>query len=191
LMPGARQSTMRHEAGGAWLRRTLLVAVALVAQVVTTHAHGGRVQLHQAAGPFVVTVFTTPTPLQAGPVDVSVLVQDRGDGQPVLDGEVDVWLWREDGRTVGGRATRAVAQPQLLYSTVVHVPEAGQWALEVTVTQGQHSARVRGQVLAASPRPCVLAYWRSLSLPPVVATLFAVHQWLQRRAARRGKAKRH
>jgi hypothetical protein len=190
-MPGARQRTMRHDAGWAWFRRTLLVAVALVAQIVTTHAHGGLVQLHQAAGPFVVTVFTAPTPLHAGPVDVSVMVQDRGDGQPVLDGEVYVWLWREGGRTVGGRATQAVAQHKPLYSALLHLPEAGQWALEVTVAQGQHSARVRGQVSATSPRPFVLAYWRSLSLPPVVATLFAVHQWLQRRAARRGKAKRH
>ena len=190
-MPGARQSTMRHDAGWAWLRRTLLVAVALVAQVVTTHAHGGLVQLRQVAAPFIVTVFTAPTPLHAGPVDVSVLVQDCGDGQPVLDGEVDVWLWREDGRTVGGRATQAVAQHKPLYSVLLHLPEAGQWALEVTVAQGQHSTRVRGQVSATSPRPFVLAYWRSLSLPPVVATLFAVHQWLQRRAACRGKAKRH
>ena len=191
MMPGARQRTMRHAVGRALLRRTLLVVVALVAQVVTTHADGGHVQLHQAAGPFVITVFTAPTPLHAGPVDVSVLVQDRGDGQPVLDGEVYVWLRRDGGMTVDGRATRAVAQNKLLYSTVVHVPEAGTWELEVTVTQGQDSASVRGQVSAAAPRPFVLAYWRSLSLPPVVATLFALHQWVKRRAARRGKAKLH
>ena len=190
-MPGRRQSTIHHDAEWAWLRRTLLVAVALVAQVVTVYAHGGLVQLHQAADPFVVTVFTAPTPLHAGPVEVSVLVQDRGDRQPVLDGEVYVWLRREDGRTVGGLATRAVAQHQRLYSTVVHVPEAGQWELEVTVTHGQDSARVRGQVSAALPRPSVLSYWRSLSLPPIITMLFAVHQWLQRRAARRGKVKRH
>ena len=79
---------MHHGTGSAWVRHTLLLVVALVAQVVTTHAHGGLVQLHQAADPFVVTVFTAPTPLHAGPVAVSVLVQDRGDGQPVLDGDM-------------------------------------------------------------------------------------------------------
>src|SRR5712691_5936150 len=146
-MPDARQRTMCHDAGRASLRCTLLAVVALVAQVVTTHADGGLVQLHQAAGPFVVTVFTAPTPLHAGSVEVSVLVQDRVDGQPVLDGEVDVWLRREGGGTVGGRATQAVAQHKPLYSALLHLPEAGQWALEVTVTQGQHSARVHGQVL--------------------------------------------
>jgi hypothetical protein len=167
------------------------VAVALVAQVVTTHAHGGLVQLHQAAEPFVVTVFTAPTPLHAGPVDVSVLVQDRRDGHPVLDGEVSVWLRREEGKAVGGLATRPVAPHQPLYSIVVHVPEAGQWELEVTVTQGQDSASVRGQVSAAAPRPSVLSYWRSVSLPLVAATLFAVHQWVKRRAVSRRQAKRY
>jgi len=126
--------------------------------------------------------------LRAGPVDISVLVQDREDGQPVLDSEVSVWLRRDGGRTVGEQATRAVAQNKLLYCTAVHLPEAGQWVLEVTVTQGEDSASVRGQVSAASPRPFVLAYWRSLPLPPIITTLFAVHQWVKRRAARRGKA---
>jgi hypothetical protein len=182
---------MRHETGRAWLRRTLLLVVALLAQVVTIHAHGGRVQLHQAVGPFVVTVFTEPTPLRVGPVDISVLVQEREDGQPVLDGEVSVWLRREDGRTVGGPATRAVAHHKLLYCTVVHLPEAGSWVLEVIVMQGQDAASVRGQVAAAAPRPFVLAYWRSLSLLPIILTLCVVHQWVKRRAVRRGKAKRH
>jgi hypothetical protein len=59
------------------------------------------------------------------------------------------------------------------------------------VTQGEDSASVRWQVSAASPRPFVLAYWRSLPLPPIITTLFAVHQWVKRRAARRGKATFH
>jgi hypothetical protein len=74
-------------------------------------------------------VFTTPTSLRAGPVDISVLVQDREDGQPVLDSDVSVWLRRDGGRTVGGPATRAVAQNNLLYCTAVHLPEAGQWGI--------------------------------------------------------------
>ena len=34
---------MHHDTSRAWVRRTLLLVVALVAQVVTTHAHGGLV----------------------------------------------------------------------------------------------------------------------------------------------------
>jgi cytochrome c oxidase assembly factor CtaG len=49
---------------------------------------------------------------------------------------------------------------------------------------GASTASVRGQVSAASPRPFVLAYWRSLPLPPIITTLFAVHQWVKQRAAK-------
>jgi len=34
------------------------------------------------------TVFTAADGIVAGPVDVSVLVQDRADGAPILDGRV-------------------------------------------------------------------------------------------------------
>src|SRR5262245_44388531 len=55
---------------------------------------------------------------------------------------------------------------------------------------GTATASVRGQVSAAAPRPCVLASWHSLSLLPISTALGAVHQWVKRRAVRRGKAKR-
>ena len=95
--------------------------------------------------------------------------------------------WEDRGRA--GDTRRGAEQAPLLYRGVLL--EAGQWVLEVTVTQGEDSASVRGQVSAASPRPFVLAYWRSLPLPPIITTLFAVHQWVKRRAARRGKATFH
>jgi hypothetical protein len=46
--------------------------------------HGGEVRLMEKAGPFVITVFSDPTPLRVGPVDLSVLVQDRDSGRPIL-----------------------------------------------------------------------------------------------------------
>ena len=39
-------------------------------------ADGGVVRLRQRAGGYQIAVFTSPTPIRAGPVDVSVLVQD-------------------------------------------------------------------------------------------------------------------
>ena len=168
--------------------RGLLLAPALLAPSSLAHADGGRVELHRVAGPFVVTVFTSPGLLRVGPVDISVLVQGHRDGQAVLDGEVFVRLRGEGGTTLVGRATREAAQNKLLYSALMTLPEAGRWELEVTVKQGNEAASVIGQVSAAAPRPFLLTYWRSLSLPPVVTALFALNQWLKRRAARRGKA---
>jgi hypothetical protein len=168
-------------------RRTLLLAVALLALDLRAQADGGIVVLHHVTDLFVVTIFTASVPLRAGPVDISVLVQDRASGQPVLDGEVFIRLRRESGMTVDERATREVAQNKLLYCAQMTLPEAGRWELEATIKRGKEAASVLGQVSAAAPRPFLLSYWRSLSLPPVVIALFALNQWLKRRAARQGK----
>ena len=99
-------------------RRGLLLVAALLAFSSRAQADGGFVELHQEVGPFVVTVFSAPGPLRAGPVDISVLVQDRASGQPVLDGEVLVCLKREGAITLVERATRELAQNKLLYSAL-------------------------------------------------------------------------
>ena len=38
-------------------------------------------------------------------------------------------------------------------------------------------------LVAAEALPPVLAYWPYLAVPPLVVALFAVHQWLGRRAS--------
>jgi hypothetical protein len=164
-------------------RRGLLLAVALSPLNSRARADGGFVLLHQTDGPFVITVFAAPNPPRVGPVDISVLAQDRGDGRAALDGEVVVRLRREGGMTVVGQATREAARNKLLYSALMNLPEAGKWELEVTIKQGKSAARALGQMSVAGPRPFLLSYWRSLSLPWVIVTLFAMNQWLKRRAA--------
>jgi len=163
-------------------RRGLLLVAALLAFSSGAQADGGLVALHQEIGPFVVTVFTAPGPLRAGPVDISLLVQDRASGQPVLDGEVFVRLKSPGGITLVEQATREVAQNKLLYSALMNLPEAGQWELEVTIKQGKETASILGEVSAAAPTLFLLSYWRSLSLPPIVIALFALNQLLRRRA---------
>ncbi|HEV3259998.1 MAG TPA: hypothetical protein VG013_24230, partial [Gemmataceae bacterium] len=39
-------------------------------------ADGGAIRLSEQKGDYQITVFTAPTPLRAGPVDVSVLIQN-------------------------------------------------------------------------------------------------------------------
>jgi len=47
--------------------RHLIVALVLACAAVAAHADGGRLQMRQAAGPFVVSLFTTPESLAVGP----------------------------------------------------------------------------------------------------------------------------
>jgi len=176
---------------GRYWRHSLLCASLLLALYSRPRADGGSVALHQLAGPYVVTVFITPVAPRAGPVDVSVLAQDRADGRAAIDVEVFVRLRSESGMIVAGQATREASRNNLLYSASMNLPEAGRWELEVAIGQGRQgksATRVLGQVSVAAPRPFLLSYWRSLSLPWVIVTLFVVNQRLKRRAASRGLA---
>jgi hypothetical protein len=166
-------------------QRILLLLASLLALCAQAQADGGLVQIHQTAGRFVVTVFAAPNPPRVGPVDISVLAQDRLDGRAALDGEVIVRLRSEGGITVVGRATRNVARNELLYSAIMNLPEAGQWELEVTIMQGESKASVLGRIMVAQPGPFLLSYWRSLSLPWIIVALFAMNRWLKRRSANR------
>lgn len=178
--------------GRYWLHG-LSLALALLALCARARADGGLVLLHQTDGPFVITVLAAPNPPRAGPVDISVLAEYRADGQAAIDVDVFVRLRSEDGMTVMARATRDVARNNLVYSALMNLPEAGQWELEVTIKQGKQgesAARAIGKMPVAAPRPFLLSYWRSLSLPWIVVALFAMNQWLKSRAANRATVPR-
>jgi hypothetical protein len=166
-------------------RRSLLLAVALSTLSLRAQADGGLMQLHQTAGPFVVTVFAAPNPPRVGLVDVSVLAQNRADGRAALDVEVFVRLRSAGGTIVAGRATREASRNKPLYSASMNLPYAGEWELEVIIKKGKSADRAFGQLSVAAPKPFLLSYWRSLSMPWVVVTLFIMNQWLKRRAASR------
>ena len=167
-------------------RHGLLLAPLLLALCSRGRADGGLVQMHQTAGPFVITVFATPSPPRVGPVEISALAQNREDGQAALDVEVFVRLRSAGGTIVMGRATREASRNNLFYSASMNLPDAGRWEMEVTIKRGKSAASVFGQLSVVAPRPLLLSYWRSLSLPWVVISLFAMNQWLKRRAASRG-----
>jgi hypothetical protein len=47
-------------------------------------ADGGRVVVVERQGDYRISVFTSPEPLRAGPIDISVLLQDAETGQPIV-----------------------------------------------------------------------------------------------------------
>src|SRR5215470_12733522 len=82
-------------------------------------ADGGAVRLRQRAGGYQIAVFTSPTPFRAGPVDVSVLVQDAATGECVPVARVTVSLKATgDGRAVECPATSAAATNRLFHAAV-------------------------------------------------------------------------
>src|SRR5215831_20221905 len=87
-------------------------------------ADGGAVRLREKTGGYQLTVFTSPTPLRAGPVDVSVLVQDAATEEYVPNARVTVRLTaRGTGQVLEYPATGEAATNKLLRAAEFQLPE--------------------------------------------------------------------
>jgi len=141
----------------------LFVMVMLLAQA-RGFADGGTVQMRKEAGPFLITVFTSPAPLSAGPADISVLLQNLDGLTPVLDARVSVLLHRDASSTeIKAHATREQAQNKLLYAALVTLPESG------------------GEIDVAQSHTMAGSYWSYIALPPLMIAGFVIREWLIRR----------
>ena len=158
----------------AWLASGLLFAAAAV------RADGGRVLRRADAGPFAVTVFTAAGPVSAGPVDVSVLVQDRASGEALLDAAVAVTLTPPGGAPVL-RAEALPGRNRLLREAILALPEPGDWRLDVQVRRGGASGTVSALLSVEPPASRVAAIWPFLAAPPLAVALFALRRKFRRR----------
>ncbi len=145
--------------------------------------HGGDVRLMEKAGPFLITVFSDPTPLRVGPVDISVMVQEGDSGRPILEAEVTVRLqqYGAGGSPIIAWATRQNATNKLLYSTLVDLPASGLWELQVTAQHQAQTVDVVCMVTAALPWSMPRSWWLYAVLPSAMIGGVALHQWHRRR----------
>lgn len=155
-------------------------------------ADGGVVRCSEKQDGVELTVFTSPNPLRAGPVDVSVLVQDAETGEAISDADVQVRLIPRErtASPVHGVATHADATNKLLQAALVELPAAGAWDVEVECTTAASAGRptcvANFTMEAGPPMPRWLAVWPWFSWPVAVVLLFGVH----RRLAARNHARR-
>jgi hypothetical protein len=161
---------------------SLLTAVIIsVLCINRAQADGGTVQFSKSSGPFAITVFTTPSPLRAGPVDISLMIQGTDNQEPLLDCIAEIQLRKEGESSISSEATHGAAQNKLFYAAQVKIPVAGVWEVEAVIRRGDDSAKVSGPISLAASNPVLLGYWRSLAIPPIFISLFALNQWLRRR----------
>jgi len=151
------------------MRRFAFILIVLCLLVApSARANGGTVQVaDQPAGPYIVTVFTSPSPVRAGAVDVSVLVQDQA-RQPVDDAQVTVTTEPIGHAAPGGTysATRDQADIKLYYAAKFNLPAAGQWRFTVDV-QGPRGGGATAFALEAGGASVI-------SAPLLIALLFLV-----------------
>jgi len=163
------------------MRRAALVgaAVLLVGVRPAWGHHGGEVRLMETAGPFVITVFSDPTPLRVGPVDISVMVQDGGNGRPILEAEVTVQLQQHGagGPPIITQATRQNATNKLLYAALVDLPTPGLWELQVGTRHQAQAADVTCMVTAAPPRSMLGSWQLYAAVLSVMIGSAALYHW--------------
>jgi hypothetical protein len=146
------------------------------------HGDGGTIRLSRSQGGLQITVFSAPTPFRAGPVDISVLVQDIVTGEPIPGARVTVVLSSRNQLVLPIRrtATSAAATNKLLKAAVFDLPEPGRWEVDVDVDiqGGQGVIQVRFELDAAGRAPRWRAIWPWIGWPAPVILLFSIHQLL-------------
>ncbi len=159
------------------LLSTLVIRCSSVAR-----ADGGAVRLRQKVGGYQIAVFTSPTPFRAGPVDVSLLVQDAATEEWVPKAQVRVCLKAtRTGRTLECPATTEAATNKLFHAAVFDLPESGWWDVEVAVDGPPGPAHLRFRIRADGPTPRWVELWPWFTWPALVVALFGVHRVLVRR----------
>jgi hypothetical protein len=126
---------------GAW--GAACVAVLLLAAPPLARANGGIARLvREPVGGRFVTVYSSPTPLRTGELDISVMVQDSSDARLDLDVRVVATLIAaaEDADPVAARldeirldATRDQATNKLFKAAKFDVDVPGEWAFRVEI----------------------------------------------------------
>jgi hypothetical protein len=156
----------------------LMIAVlAILAVPTSARADGGMLRLREQNGAYQIAVFTLPTPLRAGPVDISVLVQDAVTGECLPEAHVTVHLThRESHRSLTYPATAEAATNKLFQAAIFDLPEPGWWDVEVAVARSRRSAVVRFSLEADEPLPRWLDLWPWFTWPAIVVVFFGIHQ---------------
>ena len=146
-------------------------------------ADGGLLVLSDTKGGYLITVLTAPTPFRAGPVDISVLVQDRTTGELMSREEVTVRLTRRGQPPLEYLATREAATNKLFRAAQFDLPQPGRWELQVLVDGSHGRVVIDGEVEAAQPLPQWQALWLWIGWPALVIALFGIHLVLERRGS--------
>lgn len=99
----------------------------------------GKMQLSaEPAGPFKMTVFTSPDPAVAGDIHVAALIFLAEDASPLLDADVMVEMkpLEDNGSVHSSPAVLGEAENKLLFEAVLDVSTPGLYLVTVSVEEG-------------------------------------------------------
>jgi hypothetical protein len=150
-----------------------------------------------------VTVFASPVPVRAGPLDVTFLVQEIPSNQPVTDAAIVCWVQKLSPPSSnpvrlpawcssiapGTRipATTAHSSNKILSGAFVPLTEPGRWELEVQVSRGPVDFTAAVPLDVAAPPEPLSTWWPLVALVPcgillyIWRTLLLRARWCGRR----------
>jgi hypothetical protein len=145
-------------------------------------ADGGQIRLTTAEANYQLTVFTSPTPLRAGPIDISVLLQDAATHQTITDAAITIELTspNKEQPPIHAAASNIAATNKLLSAALLELPAAGEWNVRIECTPPEAAAPITANFTmeAAPPLPPWLAVWPWFTWPFAAVILFVIHRRL-------------
>lgn len=144
--------------------------------------------MRQAAGPFIVSLFTQPESLGVGQDDLSAMVEERKSGKVLLNADVVITLIPANGqgKSIVAYLSHAHATNRLLQDTVVQLPRAGRWHAVIQVSNAGHTASATTELTVGDYSARRGTVWVFALLPVFAIALFAWTQ-IARRVIRRRK----
>lgn len=180
--------------------RFLVALLAAFSAGECLHADAGRVVSEKTIGGTKAVLFASPFPLRAGPAEIGAYLEDPATGRAILDAEVSFRMnklsaptpelaWKGPGCIAPGAkvpAPRGHTGNRLLHSAAIGIPEPGLWEIAVDVHRSG-SVTAFAFPVAVDPAASPLArYWPLLAMVPLGIALYALRNFLLRRARAAG-----
>ncbi|MBK8431731.1 MAG: hypothetical protein IPL28_10770 [Chloroflexi bacterium] len=138
---------------------TLLAGLLLIlgAYAPRTAAHGGGEPrlISQSAGPFLLSIWTLPNPMVAGPANfIAALGQPTervAQGVVVLDADIQLSLTKPNGEVFQAAATHLNATNKLFYESYIDLDEEGTWLIHIDVSKDGESGTAEFEMDVPAP----------------------------------------
>jgi len=133
-------------------------------------ADGGQLQISRSAGPWIVSLFTSPSPTTVGPVDISVLVQTAETQGAVADATIQLIACESvSGRKIERQATSEAATNKLFQAAILDIPRPGHWTITAIVRHEDKTAEINCELWVSSPPPpwSDMVIWIGWPLAPI------------------------
>jgi hypothetical protein len=134
--------------------------------------------MRQAAGPFIVALFSQPESLGVGQVDLSVMVEEQGSGRMLPDANVLITLTPEHarGEPIVAHLGHTSATNRLLQDALIEFPHAGRWHAVIEIDDAGRAASVATDLMVGDHSARRTTVWIFAILPVCVVVLF---MWVQ------------